>query len=460
MRCLFFFLLLQVAVMAKRPNIVLIYCDDLGYGDLGCFGAKGWKTPHIDQLAAEGVKFTDFHVAQAVCSASRAALLTGCYPNRLGITGALGPKNTVGIHEDEVTIAEVCRKAGYATAAYGKWHLGHHRKFLPVHHGFDDYFGYPYSNDMWPSGPVRFVEQYPPLPLIEDDEVIVTVEDQTYMTKWLTQRSVRFIDEHKERPFFLYLAHPQPHVPLYVSPDRQGSSEQGTYGDVIQEIDWSTGEIMKALERHGLRDNTWVIFTSDNGPWMTYGNHGGGVGPLKGSKGTSWEGGVRVPCVMRWPDKLEAGQTNDTLLMTIDLLPTIATIVGTPLPEHPIDGKDAWSVISGAQNEPVQEAYFFYYRKNDLEAMRMGKWKLVFPHKWRDERSEPGKDGMPGKYLWPATGLELYDLETDIGETRNVLLEHPGVLAKMQSLAKAMRTRLGDDLQNVGGRERRKPGQL
>eukprot|EP00095_Tigriopus_kingsejongensis_P003696 snap_masked-scaffold3591_size8148-processed-gene-0.0 protein:Tk03696 transcript:snap_masked-scaffold3591_size8148-processed-gene-0.0-mRNA-1 annotation:"hypothetical protein" len=358
-RLLLFLAILQIALASEKPNIVLIFCDDLGYGDLGCFGAKGWETPHIDSIAKNGTKFTDFYVAQPVCSASRCALLTGCYPNRLGISGALSHQSTSGLHPNETTLAEICKSVGYQTAMYGKWHLGYQPQFLPVKQGFDDYLGYPYSNDMWPSGPVRFSNSYPLLPLIEDDEIVSRVRDQTWMTTWITERSVEFIKRSKDAPFFLYLAHPQPHVPLYVSPKHQGSSAQGMYGDVIQEIDWSTGEILSALAEAGLTDDTIVIFTSDNGPWMVYGNHAGGVGPLRGAKGTCWDGGVRVPCVMQWPAKLKPGTEVKTPLMTIDLLPTLTRLIGADLPERKIDGKDAWKVISGQQSEPVQEAYFF-----------------------------------------------------------------------------------------------------
>ncbi|MEJ6719548.1 MAG: sulfatase [Akkermansiaceae bacterium] len=445
---------------AEKPNIVVIFCDDMGYGDIGCFGAKGWNTPHIDSIAEKGVKFTDFYVAQPVCSASRCALLTGCYPNRLGISGALFPASNVGLHPDETTLAEICKSVGYDTAMYGKWHLGYQEKFLPVNQGFDDYLGYPYSNDMWPSGPVRFMKQYPHLPLIEDDEIVAQVRDQTYMTTWLTERAVRFIENSTRRkaPFFLYLAHPQPHVPLYVSPKHKGSSEQGMYGDVIQEIDWSTGEVLAALDTAGATENTLVIFTSDNGPWMVYGNHAGGVGPLRGSKGTCWDGGVRVPCVMQWPGKLKAGSVIKTPLMTIDLLPSITKLIGAKLPEKKIDGKDAWKVISGEQSEPVQEAYFFWYKRNDLEAMRMGKWKMQFPHQYRIAPENPGNDGHSGKHDFGKTGLELYDSEADPGESKDVAADHPEIVAKMKALADKKRTELGDQLTKVKGTENRKPG--
>ena len=460
---------LVVAARAERPNIVIIFCDDLGYGDIGCFGARGWKTPHIDSIAAEGVKLTDFHVAQAVCSASRVALMTGCYSNRVGITGALGPGTKHRLSAEETTHrGDLQGGAGYATAAYGKWHLGHRPGFLPTHHGFDEFFGIPYSNDMWPWHPgVRHlpeeerVKRWPHLPLFEGDEVIdakVEPEDQKVLTKRITERAVGFIREHKEKPFFLYVAHPQPHVPLFVSDEGKGKSENGLLGDVLQEIDWSTGEILQALEEAGLTENTWVMFASDNGPWMVYGNHAGGVGPLRGCKGNSWEGGVRVPCVMKWPGKLKAGAVVDVPLMTIDLLPTIAGVLGQPLPEKKIDGKDAWPVISGASKEPVQAAYFFYYGRNDLESMRMGKWKLVFPHRWRDSKTEPGRDGMPGKYHWRQSGLELYDLRDDIGEANDVAKAHPEVVREMQALAEKMRADLGDDLTKRKASGAREPG--
>jgi len=442
----------------EKPNIVIIFCDDMGYGDLGCYGAQGWKTPKIDSIAQNGVKFTDFYVAQPVCSASRTALLTGCYPNRLGISGALSQRSKNGIHQDETTLAEICKSQGYATAMYGKWHLGYQKKFLPVHHGFDDYFGFPYSNDMWPSGPVRFVKSYPLLPLIEDDDIVARVRDQTWMTTWITERSVEFIKQSKQKPFFLYLAHPQPHVPLYTSPTHTGSSRQGKYGDVMHEIDWSTGEVLEALKKTGVIDNTLVIFTSDNGPWMVYGNHAGGVGPLRGCKGNCWDGGVRVPCVMQWPARLKPGSVVKTPMMTIDVLPTIANLIGAPLPQKKIDGKDAWKVIAGEQDQPVQEAYYFFYRRNSLEAMRMGRWKLQFPHQWRDSKTSPANDGHAGKYVTQECGLELYDLESDPGESKDVSSVYPEIVKKMQALADLKREELGDDLKKVQGKENRQPG--
>lgn len=453
-----FLFLPSFCLAAAKPNVVLIFCDDLGYGDLGCFGAKGWTTPQIDSIAKDGVRFTDFYSAQAVCSASRCSLLTGCYANRLGVHGALFPGSQTGLHPEETTLAEICKSQNYTTAAFGKWHLGYQEPFLPTNQGFDEYHGYPYSNDMWPSGPVRFMPKYPKLPVYENTEIVRREVDQTNMTTTLTERSVAFIEKNKEKPFFLYLAHPQPHVPLFVADERRGKSEQGLYGDVIQEIDWSTGQILDALKKNKLDESTLVIFTSDNGPWMVYGNHAGGTDGLKGQKGSSFEGGVRVPCVMKWPGKLKAGLEVNTPFMTIDLLPTIAKLIGADLPDKKIDGKDAWPVITGVQKDPVQEAYFFFYGRGNLEAMRMGKWKLHFPRKWRDGKSEPAHDGHAGKYRWPTVGLELFDLINDRNETRDVSADFPEVMAKMQKLADAKRIELGDGFKKIKGTENRAPG--
>ena len=306
---------------------------------MGVFGARGFTTPNLDRLAAEGAVFRNFHVAQAVCSASRCALLTGCYPNRLGIHGALGPRSQTGISAGEMTLAELVKQRGYATAIFGKWHLGDASQFLPTRHGFDEYFGLPYSNDMWPLHPdlaklpadaAARKRGYPDLIMFEGEKVAipkVTSEDQSQMTTWYAEHAVRFIERNRERPFFLYLAHNMPHVPLHVSDKFRGKSKQGLYGDVIEEIDWSVGQVLDALKRCGLERDTWVIFTSDNGPWLSYGNHAGSAGPLREGKGTSWEGGTRVPCIMRWPGKIPAGSDSMSMLMTIDLFPTIAAQV-------------------------------------------------------------------------------------------------------------------------------------
>ncbi|MFA6564233.1 MAG: sulfatase [Verrucomicrobiia bacterium] len=454
---------------AKRlPNIVIIFCDDMGYADVGCFGAKGYTTPHLDRMAAQGVRFTNFHVPQAVCSASRAGLLTGCYPNRIGIHGALVPKNTHGIADSEMTIAQVVKQKGYATGMAGKWHLGHHPQFLPVHHGFDEYLGLPYSNDMWPLHPETKPGAWPPLPLIEGDKAIkvgLDHKDQEQLTTQYTERAVRFIEKNKDRPFFFYLAHSMPHVPLHVSDKFRGKTARGLFGDVISEIDWSVGQVLGALERCGVADNTWVIFTSDNGPWLSYGDHAGSTGPLREGKGTEWEGGTRVPCIMRWPGTLAAGKSSDSMLMTIDLLPTIAKLIGAQLPKHKIDGLDVWPVIAsrkGAKNP--HEAYAFYYANNQLQGVGTGdgRWKLLLPHAYRTLGGRPGgKGGIPARYeMRKVEQPELYDLQTDIGEAKNVIAGHSDIAKRLEAFAEKMRADLGDTLTKRQGAGVREPGKL
>nr|WP_299174827.1 sulfatase [uncultured Allomuricauda sp.] len=445
------------------PNVVLIFTDDQGYQDVGVFGSPDIKTPYLDQMASEGVKLTSYYSAQAVCSASRAGILTGCYPNRIGIHNALGPDNTHGINATETTLAEMLKEKGYATAIYGKWHLGHHAQFLPTRHGFDEWFGIPYSNDMWPYHPQQGpIFNFPELQLYENEKVIDTLTEQSQLTTQITERSVDFIKRNKDNPFFLYVPHPQPHVPLFVSDKFKGKSERGLYGDVIMEIDWSVGQIIQALKENGLEENTIVIFTSDNGPWLSYGNHAGSALPLREGKGTGWEGGQREPFIMKYPNKLKAGQEIEVPVMAIDILPTIAELTGAKLPEQVIDGKSAWKVITGESKEAVQEAYFFYYRVNEMFGVRYGKWKLYFPHRYRTmDGQEPGKDGQPGEYrMIDMEEIELYDVENDISETKNVASEHPEVVEKIKLLANDMRTRLGDSLLELEGTETREPGRL
>ncbi|MEO1012060.1 MAG: sulfatase [Bacteroidota bacterium] len=445
------------------PNIVLVLTDDLGYHDIGAFGAKDIATPHLDKMAAEGLQLTNYYAAQAVCSASRAGILTGCYPNRIGIHGALGPDNDHGIHDAETTLAEMLKRVGYNTAIYGKWHLGHHPQFLPTRHGFDEWFGIPYSNDMWPMHPWQgTVFNFPPLPLFKNETVIDTLIDQSQLTTQITEHSVDFINRNAQNPFFLYVAHPQPHVPLYVSDKFKGKSDRGLYGDVIMEIDWSIGQIMAALRKNGLEENTMVIFTSDNGPWLSYGNHAGNAYPLREGKGTAWEGGQREPFLIKYPKELDAGQKLDTPLMAIDILPTIAEVTDGQLPERTIDGKSAWSLLNGKAKESPQEAYFFYYRVNELFGVRYGKWKLYFPHRYRSmDGQKPGKDGLPGDYrMVDLEEIELYDLENDVEENANVADQYPEVVKKIKELANTMRTRLGDSLLELEGSETREHGKV
>ena len=447
----------------RQPNVVLILTDDQGYQDVGIFGSPNIETPHLDQMASEGVKLTNYYAAQAVCSASRAGLLTGCYPNRIGIHNALGPDNTHGINSSETTIAEMLKAQGYKTAIFGKWHLGHYPEFMPNRHGFDEYFGIPYSNDMWPFHPQQGpIFNFPDLPLYENETVIDTLTEQSQLTTQITERSVDFINRNKENPFFLYVPHPQPHVPLFVSDKFKGKSKRGLYGDVIMEIDWSVGQILEALKKNGLEDNTIVIFTSDNGPWLSYGNHAGSALPLREGKGTAWEGGQREPFIMKYPNKLQAGKTVDVPVMAIDMLPTLAALTDSKLPELTIDGKNVWDVLTGQTTKSPQKAYFFYYRVNELFGVRYGKWKLYFPHRYRTmEGQEPGKDGQPGEYrMVDLEEIELYDVENDVSETRNVADENPEIVAEIKLLANDMRFRLGDSLLELDGSESREPGRI
>ena len=460
---------LQKTPAPRPPNVVLIFMDDMGYADLGCYGAVGYETPAIDSLAADGMKFTDFHVSQAVCSASRAALLTGCYSERVGIQGALMPWATVGIGPTEETIADLLKKRGYATACFGKWHLGHHRPFLPRQHGFEEYFGLPYSNDMWP---VEFdgkpattgnKAKYPPLPLIRDNRqvgVIRTLEDQGTLTGLYTEHALRFIDRNRSRPFFLYLPHSMVHIPLGASPSFRGRSRKGLYGDVMMEVDDSVRRILERLARHSLAGNTLLIFLSDNGPWLNFGSHAGSAGPLREGKGTAFEGGSRVPCLMRWPGRIRPGTVTPRLAATMDLLPTIAAATGAPLPRNRIDGVSLVPLLEGDPGANPRDTLLYYYGR-ELRAVRKGRWKLMLPHTSQSYAGqEPGRDGFPGPTIQVKIGLGLFDLDADVGETRDVAAEHPAVVAELQALAAAARDDLGDTLTERVGKGVREPGRV
>jgi arylsulfatase A-like enzyme len=439
------------------PNVVIMYCDDLGYSDIGPFGAQGFETPNLDRLAHEGRRFTSFYSAQAVCSASRAALLTGCYPNRIGILGALNPKDRHGISDREMTIGNLLKSRGYATAIIGKWHLGHHPQFLPTRHGFDEYFGLPYSNDM---GSPDATHRFPNVPLIEGEKTIENGPDQSQLTTRYTERAVDFIDRKHDLPFFLYVAQTMPHVPLYVSEKFKGKSAQGMFGDVVMEIDWSVGQILDALDRYQLADRTLVIFTSDNGPWLIYGNHGGSARPLREGKMTSFDGGVREPCVMRWPGHIPADTVCDEPVMTIDLLPTIAHLAGADVPgDRVIDGRDIWPLMAGEAGAKSPHEALYYYWGEGLQAVRAGRWKLHFPHAY-SHVSESGHDGKPGKVVPERVELALYDLETDRGETTNVAADHPDVVAQLQAYAEKAREDLGDKATNRKGANLRPAGRV
>ncbi len=449
----------------RLPNIVVVFTDDQGYQDLGCFGSPNIKTPNIDKMAAGGAKFTNFYVSQPVCSASRASLLTGCYANRVGVSGAFMPYVGKGLNLEEETIAEILKPLGYATGIFGKWHLGSETELLPTRQGFDEYFGIPYSNDMWPNHPQQGpVFDFSALPLFDGEVIIDTLEEQSMLTTHITERAVDFIDKHKEKPFFLYVPHPMPHVPLFVSDKYAGKSEAGIYGDVISEIDWSVGQILSALEKNGLRENTLVVFTSDNGPWLNYGTHSGVALPLREGKGTSLEGGVRVPCVMSWPGKIKEGQVINKPAMTIDLMPTIAKITGANLPVKKIDGIDMSYLMMDGEEAKNQhhDAYYFYYKQNELHGILSGdgRWKLYLPHSYRSINGRVGtSDGLPINYTYDnKMDLELYDLVNDISETINVSEANPEMVESLLVHAEQARKDLGDKLTDRIGNENRPVG--
>jgi arylsulfatase A-like enzyme len=459
----------------ETPNIVIILMDDMGYGDIGRTGAALYNTPNLDHLASQGMQFTRYYCPQAVSSASRAGMLTGCYPNRIGISGALMPSAKTGINPEETTIAEMLKTKGYYSGIIGKWHLGHHREFLPLQNGFDEYLGLPYSNDMWPVDydgvPIRLKDttsnkmQYPVLPLIEGNEKIMdiqTLQDQDQLTTMYTTRAVKFISDHKSKPFFLYFAQSMVHVPLGVSDKFRGKSRQGIYGDVMMEVDWSVGEVMNALEKNGLGKNTIIIYTSDNGPWLNFGNHAGTTGGLREGKGTSWEGGQRVPFIIRWPDHIAAGTVCNGLACAIDILPTLAEVIGAPLPEKKIDGVSLLPMILGKTDVSPRKTILYYYQRNTLEAVQKDYWKLILPHKGISyESMKPGKDGWPGATRSiEIKQNELYDLRRDPGERYNVVDFYPDVVAELMKLADDARKDLGDDMTNSPGANRRLAGSV
>jgi arylsulfatase A-like enzyme len=406
------------------------------------------------------LKFTHFYSAQPVCSASRAGLLTGCYPNRIGVSGALFPYHDIGINDSEQTIAEMLKEKGYKTAIFGKWHLGHHEQFLPLQHGFDEYAGVPYSNDMWPinldgtrAQPGEGRGDYPDLPLVagnETVEYITTFEGQDKLTTLYTEKAIDFINRNSEHPFFLYVPHTMPHVPLGVSNKFRGKSEQGFYGDVMMEIDWSVGEIRKAVKDNGLEENTIFIFTTDNGPWLNYGNHAGSSGGLREGKTTSWEGGQRVPCIISWPASIPTGTVCNKVASAIDFLPTIAAIVGGELSGNSIDGVNILELWKGNTEANPREEFYYYYGRNNLNAVRKGNWKLVLPHTYQSyEAALPGNDGHGGRRInIQVDSIELYNLMRDPGERYDVKDLYPEMVDALLATAENARAELGD--LNVG----------
>ena len=409
-------------------------------------------------MAREGMRFTDFYVGQAVCSASRAALLTGCYPGRVGVQGAFGPQSKVGLNPNELTIAEVLKTRGYATAIYGKWHLGDAPQFLPTRQGFDEWFGLPYSNDMWPHHPTN--KKFPPLPLYENEKVIELMPDQSLLTKKYTERAVGFIERNKDKPFFLYVPHSMPHVPIFASKAFAGKTGLGLYADVIHEIDWSVGQILASLKKQGLDDNTLVVFTSDNGPWTVFGNHAGSSAGLREDKGTSFDGGVKVPCVVRWPGKVPAGRVTRQLAGTIDLLPTFATFAGAAVPQdRVIDGRDMSGLLLGKPGaKPHRDTQFIYWTEH-LDAVRSGPWKLHLKHPFR-QTLKVGMDGAMGTYGVGNIEQSLFNVEADPFEKNDLAAAHPDVVARLTALADQMRDDIGDSNPKRIGRGVRPAGRV
>ncbi|MCM4170770.1 arylsulfatase [Arenibacter sp. TNZ] len=416
----------------SEPNVIIFFTDDQGYQDVGSFGSPLIKTPNLDQMANDGIKFTDFYSASPVCSPSRAALLTGSYPPRVGVPVVLWPKSDSGLATEELTIADMLKTKAYATACIGKWHLGDKPEFLPTSQGFDSYFGIPYSNDMSVNPNFKVAQDAvfregmtldslrnakPKkyfVPLLHNDEVVEYPVDQTTLTKRYTEEAVDFIKKNKNNPFFLYVAQTMPHIPLYASPDFKGKSARGLYGDVIEEIDWSMGRILETLESLGIDGNTLVIFTSDNGPWDLKDGQGGSALPLRGYKFQTYEGGMRVPMIAQWKGVIPSGVVCSELASTIDILPTIAYLTESEVSEKPMDGRNIWPLLSGDKKakSPHTKDGFYYYSGNTAEAVRSGAWKL---------RVVKGE-------------IELYNLEKDISETENVALKNPKIVKKLQKM--------------------------
>jgi arylsulfatase A-like enzyme len=426
------------------PNVVIIFLDDSAYADFHPFGHPAYKTPHVAKLAEQGLRLNQFYVPQAVCSASRSALLSGCYPGRTKVFGAHGPKGR-GLDPKFMTMAEMFRKKGYATAHFGKWHCGDQPETRPLARGFDEHAGLMYSNDMWKYHPVN-PKGYGRHPLQYWENGKVTIAemekaDQKNLTQWSTRYAVDFIRRKKEQPFFLYLAHSMPHVPLFCSDAFEGRSGAGLFGDVIMEIDWSVGEVMQALTEAGVEGNTVVVFSSDNGPWSEYGNHAG-VTPYREHKTTTFDGGVRSAAILKYPGKIRGGSRLERAICSIDLLPTLAHITGCTLPGNEIDGKNIWPLISGAPGAENPHAYYAFSNGKHFEALISGdgRWKLHLPHSYRHV-DEPGKDGMPGRTSHPKLELSLFDMEKDPFETSNVIESYPEIAAQLMQLADAHKHR-------------------
>ena len=433
------------AANPPKPNFVVILVDDMGYGDIGPFGSKLNRTPHLDRMAREGMKLTSFYAAP-VCTPSRAQMMTGCYAKRVSLPNVLGPVCPIGISAKEHTIADLLKQQGYATMAIGKWHLGDQPDFLPTRHGFDHYFGLPYSNDMGGTGKnAQGRREAPLLPLLRDDLVVEAPATQDTLTSRYTEEAVKFISANKERPFFLYFPHTAVHVPLHPGAAFKGKSANGTYGDWVEEVDWSVGRVLDTLGELKLAGRTFVLFTSDNGPWLTQGKNGGTAGPLHGGKGTTWEGGMREPTIAWWPGRIAAGKVCDAMMGEIDVLPTLVKLAGGSVPaDRKIDGKDVWPFLAGQTGVSPHEA-MFYFNGDQLQAVRSGPWKLAIT---------PQGTGLLKGTAQPVkhTGPRLYNLDSDIGELKDVAAQHPDVVVRLQKLIEHIGADLGAAGKGLGVR--------
>jgi arylsulfatase A len=444
----------EKALLVTKPNIILIAVDDMGYADIGAFGASGISTPHLDKMASEGVKFTDFY-SFPTCTPTRAALLTGCYPLRVGMHRVAAPKAggwtesvyKFGLNPSEQTIAELLKPRGYVSTLIGKWHLGHHSPHLPLQQGFDEFFGFPYSHDMYP-GDTDGVTDYPNLPLLEGAQIKELNPTFANLTKRFTERALSFMTTNQTKPFFLYLAQPMPHVPLGATTSFLGTSSKGLYGDVIQELDWSVGQIMKKLDQLKIAQKTMIIFVSDNGPWITYGNHAGSTGGLREGKNTAFEGGMRVPCIIRWKNRLPIGKTINQVASIMDILPTILEASQAPNPQKTIDGKSFWQVINGSSTNTYRESLNYYWTDR-LRAIRKGKWKLMFAHNYSSVITI-GNNGSPGTTQNISLPESLFDLSLDPSEKVNVAAQFPAVVQELKNLALANDQLLRSGLRPVG----------
>lgn len=428
------------AAPIDRPNVVIIFADDLGYGDLGCYSEKGYSTPHLDRMASEGMRFTDFYVAASVCSASRAALLTGRYPIRTGVTGVISANTKRHLPLKEITLAERFKGMGYATAIFGKWHLGNTPDVWPLKQGFDEWFGTVGSNDMGKGRPSLESRRAGKagVELVEQAKVIEVNPDQRLLTRRYTERAVDFIQRKKAESFFLYVPHNMPHTPLFVSDRFAGKSKRGMYGDVVAEIDWSVGEILKAIKMAGIDERTIVLFTSDNGPWLIFGDHGGSAGPLSGGKKQTLEGGMRVPMIARWPGRIPKARVSDKVVTSLDLAPTLAAMAGDKKPTKGVDGRDVRPWFHGKNGVIGANQPFYYFWEQELRAVRHGRWKLQIEH-IDAQAPDPkgiGRGGVRGDVIRESRSQALYDLSNDPSETNDLSDRFPDKKKAMLELAK------------------------